>query len=77
MQELEKSLWLFPSMSVNSPGVSGILFRDQLARLIPLCSYLTSYLTKMCRFQVDLVSGCYVVGLHRMFKKFFHIITKI
>lgn len=73
MPELEKSLWLFPSMSVNSAGVSGILFRDQLARPIPLCSYLT----KMCRFQVDLVSGCYLVGLHAMFKEFFHIITKI
>lgn len=74
MPELEKSLWLFPSMSVNSAGVSGILFRDQLARPIRLCSYLTSYLTKMCgRFQVDLVSGCYLVGLHAMFLKSFFI----
>ena len=31
VQELEKSLWLFGSLSVSSPGLSGMGFRDQLA----------------------------------------------
>ena len=77
MQELEKSLWLFCGISVNSPGCVWDAVGRSLARPIPICSYLTSSLTKVYRFQVDLVSGCYLVGLHAMFKKFFCIITKI
>ena len=77
MQELEKSLWLFCSISVNSPGCVWDAVQRSLARPTPLCSYLTSSLTKVYRFQVDLVSGYYLVGLNAMFRKFFRIITKI
>lgn len=73
MPELGKSLWLFPSMSVNSAGRFGILFRDQLARPIRFLAhtFITSYLTKCVGFKwilsVDVTWLAYMLCLKSFF----------